>query len=219
MARPSEASHVTRLLCTSVSSLVSGNSNCLFLSCGCREAVGREDPGVQGTRLCRAGRCWLRAVREAPGTRPAPVSRAARVGGCPPVLEGNGSRGRQPHPIRRDVRGMEGPGLWSGHRREGIGVQRWLLQREGKVGALRMLMGPVGLGVEQGPASHESVLLTKQMPGESLRLETTQDLDMLSFLVFKKVTSAKSNLKYALNTQGEIPRGRLPFPQARSVHP
>ena len=80
-------------------------------------------------------------------------------------------------------------------------------------------MGPVGLGVEQGPASHESVLLTKQMPGESLRLETTQDLDMLSFLVFKKVTSAKSNLKYALNTQGEIPRGRLPFPQARSVHP
>lgn len=126
VAQPSEASHVTRLLCTSVASLVSGNSNCLFLSRGCREAVGGEDLGVQGTRLCRAGRRWLRAVREEPGTRPA-VNRAARVKRVPASPEGSDSRGCQPHPIRRDVHGMEGPGLWSDHRREGLGVQRWLL--------------------------------------------------------------------------------------------
>lgn len=51
VARPSEASHATRLLCTSVASLVSGNSNCLFLSRGCREAVGGE------VWVCRALGC------------------------------------------------------------------------------------------------------------------------------------------------------------------
>lgn len=101
----------------------------------------------------------------------------------------------------------------------GAGCSALAVVKGRKSGCCQDADGACSLGVDQGPASHESVLLTKQVPGESLRLETTQDLDMLSFLVLKKVTSAKSNLKYALNAQGEIPRGRLPFPQARSVHP
>ena len=78
----------------------------------------------------------------------------------------------------------------------------------------RALAGKEG---SHGPPSQTHLSFQLSRCPDSLCLETTQYLDMLSFL--KRVTPVKSHLKQALNAQGELPCGCLPSSQARSIHP